>query len=309
MLAHGMTVALAYAPVNEGPEAILEFGVIDESDDYIVIAKPAPLIVHPSNGRDEPTLLCGLEELLAFEVANGKKPAIITRLDRETSGLVLVAKHTDAARHLAMSLQFRDAEKEYIALVHGRPAWAEITVDEPIIRQGLVRPSAIWLKRTVHESGRESLTHFRFVRSWENHLGVFSEIACLPLTGRTHQIRVHLSHLGLPIVGDKIYGTDETTFLDFIDRGWSDALRTRMILPRQALHAARLKIPWGGAMREWHCPLPADLSHWMNDPDAVSFPSQESVGSPSISANLAILSAHIPIALSKAGTHLSINSL
>jgi hypothetical protein len=82
-----------------------------------------------------------------------------------------------------------------------------------------------------------------------------------------------------------------------------------MILPRQALHAARLKIPWGGAMREWHCPLPADLSHWMNDPDAVSFPSQESVGSPSISANLAILSAHIPIALSKAGTHLSINSL
>lgn len=72
MLAHGVTVALACAPVNEGPEAILEFGVIDENDDYIVIAKPAPLIVHPSNGRDEPTLLCGLEELLAFEVANGK---------------------------------------------------------------------------------------------------------------------------------------------------------------------------------------------------------------------------------------------
>jgi 23S rRNA pseudouridine1911/1915/1917 synthase len=111
------------------------------------------------------------------------------------------------------------------------------------------------------------------VRSWENHLGVFSEIACLPLTGRTHQIRVHLSHLGLPIVGDKIYGTDETTFLDFIDHGWNEAMRARMILPRQALHAARLKIAWGGEMREWHCPLSEDLSRWMNDPAAASFPS------------------------------------
>lgn len=245
--------------VSDGPEAILEFSVIDETDDYIVIAKPAPLIVHPSNGRVEPTLLCGLEQLLAFEMANGHKPAIITRLDRETSGLVLVGKHTDAARALAMSLQNRKAEKEYIAIVHGHPEWEEIDVDQPIIRQGLVMPSAIWLKRTVHPQGRESFTRFRCLRRWSNDLGDFSEISCHPLTGRTHQIRVHLAHLGLPIVGDKIYGTEESRFLQFIETGWTEELRRDLILPRQALHALRLKIPWRGAWCDWLCPPTDDL--------------------------------------------------
>ena len=245
--------------MSDGPEAILEFSVIDESEDYIVIAKPAPLIVHPSNGRVEPTLLCGLERLLAFEIANGHKPAIITRLDRETSGLVLVAKHTMAARNLAMSLQNRRAEKEYVAIVHGHPPWEAIDVDQPIIRQGLVQESAIWLKRTVHPEGRESFTQFRCLRRWKNARGSFSEISCLPLTGRTHQIRVHLAHLGLPIVGDKIYGNDETSFLQFIESGWTEELRQRMILPRQALHALRLKIPWCGETREWSCPLARDM--------------------------------------------------
>jgi 23S rRNA pseudouridine1911/1915/1917 synthase len=245
--------------VNEGPEAILEFSVLDESEDYIIIAKPAPLIVHPSNGRVEPTLLCGLEGLLAFEIANGHKPAIITRLDRETSGLVLVAKHTDAARQLAMSLQNRRAEKEYIAIVHGHPEWEEIEVDQPIIRQGLVQESAIWLKRTVHPQGRESFTQFRCLRRWENARGRFSEISCLPLTGRTHQIRVHLAHLGYAIVGDKIYGAEESTFLEFIETGWTEALRERMMLPRQALHALRLSLPWQGQVREWSCPLARDM--------------------------------------------------
>ncbi len=248
--------------MNDGPEAILEFSVIDESDDYIVIAKPAPLIVHPSNGRVEPTLLCGLEQLLAFEMANGKKPAIITRLDRETSGLVLVGKHTDAARALAMSLQNRKAEKGYIAMVHGHPEWENIDVDQPIIRQGLVKPSAIWLKRTVHAQGRPSFTRFRCLRRWTNECGAFSEIACEPLTGRTHQIRVHLAHLGFPIVGDKIYGTEESRFLQFIETGWTEELRRDLILPRQALHAATLKIPWQGNLREWHCPLTPDLVHF-----------------------------------------------
>lgn len=248
--------------VNDGPEAILTFAVIDENDDFIVIDKPAPLIVHPSNGRIEPTLLCGLEELLAYEVANGHKPAIITRLDRETSGLVLVAKHTHAARELAMSLQNRRAEKEYIALVHGWPEWEQTELDAPIIRKGLVEPSAIWLKRTVHANGRESLTHFRVISRWQEARGKFTKISCWPVTGRTHQIRVHLSHLGHPIVGDKIYGADETSFLDFIEHGWNDELLSRLLLPRQALHAARLKIPWQGSWREWHCPLAADLQQF-----------------------------------------------
>lgn len=253
------------ACVNEGPEAVLEFRVIDESDDYIVIDKPAPLIVHPSNGRVEPTLLCGLERLLAYEMANGQKPAIITRLDRETSGLVLVAKHTESARALAMSLQNRKAEKEYLAIVHGHVPWEEFVLDAPIIRQGLVRESAIWLKRTVDEKGRQSLTEFRCLRRWETSRGSFSEISCLPVTGRTHQIRVHLAHLGHPIVGDKIYGAEENSFLDFIEHGWTAELRERMILPRQALHALRLRIPWRGEMREWFCPAAHDMVAFRDD--------------------------------------------
>jgi 23S rRNA pseudouridine1911/1915/1917 synthase len=245
--------------VSDGPDAILEFVIIDESDDYIVIDKPAPLIVHPSNGRIEPTLLCGLERLLAFEIANGKKPAIITRLDRETSGLVLVAKHTQAARELAMSLQNREAEKSYIAIVHGWPEWDDHEIDAPIIRKGLVEPSAIWLKRTVHTSGRESFTKFHVEQRFENQQEKFSIIACEPITGRTHQIRVHLSHLGHPIIGDKIYGADENTFLSFIEHGWSDEMRKKMLLPRQALHAHRLKIPWNETFKEWQCPIAKDM--------------------------------------------------
>ena len=124
--------------MNDGPEAILSFSVVDENDDFLVVDKPAPLIVHPSNGRIEPTLLGGIEQLLAFERANGQHPAIITRLDRETSGLVLVAKHTAAARELAMALQHRHAHKEYLALVHGWPEWSHTSNDRPIIRQGLI---------------------------------------------------------------------------------------------------------------------------------------------------------------------------
>ncbi len=249
--------------MNDGPEAILEFIIIDESDDYIVINKPAPLIVHPSNGRIEPTLLCGLEELLTYEIANGNKPAIITRLDRETSGLVLAAKHTQAARELAMSLQNREAEKSYIAIVHGWPEWDDHELDAPIIRKGLVEPSAIWLKRTVHASGRESFTKFHVEQRFENAHGRFAVIACEPITGRTHQLRVHLSHLGHPIIGDKIYGADETTFLSFIEHGWNEEMRKKMLLPRQALHAHRLKIPWDGAWKEWQCPLAKDMFYFI----------------------------------------------
>ena len=109
---------------------------------------------------------------------------------------------------------------------------------------------------------RHSFTRFRCLRRWTNDLGDFSEIACELLTGRTHQIRVHLAHLGFPIVGDKIYGTEESRFLQFIESGWTEELRRDLILPRQALHAVRLKIPWQREFREWHCPLSPDLVHF-----------------------------------------------
>jgi 23S rRNA pseudouridine1911/1915/1917 synthase len=250
--------------LSQNPAAALEFQVIDESDDYIVINKPAPLIVHRSNGRVEPTLLCGLEQLLSFEIANGNKPAIITRLDRETSGIVLCAKNTVAARELAMSLQNREAKKEYYTIAHGWPTWDEYELNAAIIRKGLIESSDIWLKRFVHRSGRESITSFSIIKKWDSSHGKFSLISCTPVTGRTHQIRVHLSHLGHPIVGDKIYGDDESVFLRYITEGWNDELQKKMLLPRQALHARKLSISWNGDLLSWEAPLQSDMDDFMN---------------------------------------------
>ncbi|MFN7341821.1 MAG: pseudouridine synthase, partial [bacterium] len=107
-------------------QVIPDFRVIDESDDWVVVDKPAPLIVHPANQKPEPTLLGGLENLYAYEMENGACLGIITRLDRETSGIVLCAKHTAAARELGMIFERREAKKEYLAIVVGWPekdAW------------------------------------------------------------------------------------------------------------------------------------------------------------------------------------------
>jgi 23S rRNA pseudouridine1911/1915/1917 synthase len=256
--------ATAHAlPMRDGPPAVLDFFVIDESDDYLVVGKPAPLIVHPANGKEEPTLLCGVKQILAFEGANGHQPAIITRLDRETSGLVLIAKHTKAASTLATALQNRDAHKEYLAIAHGWPTWENYDLDAPIQRKGLTEQSAIWLRRAVHPAGQPSRTSFDVLQRWENAMGKFSLLRCHPITGRTHQIRVHLEFLGHPIVGDKIYGRDDETFLRWIEDELDASCDHGLFLPRHALHASRLRIPWEGAMLDWHCDLSSDLAEWM----------------------------------------------
>lgn len=257
--------------MRDGPSAVLDFEVIDESDDFLVVNKPAPLIVHPSNGKAEPTLLCGVQQILSYETANGNQPAIITRLDRETSGIVLISKHTTAASTLATALQNRLAAKEYLAIVHGWPSWKSFTLDAPIQRKGLVMPSAIWLRRIVHETGQPSTTSFHLLHQWENTEGKFSLLRCEPITGRTHQIRVHLEHLGHPIVGDKIYGRSDETFLRWIachDQPFSDE---GLYLPRHALHASGLSIPWQNGMREWRVPLSPDLAAWIDAPQELKW--------------------------------------
>jgi 23S rRNA pseudouridine1911/1915/1917 synthase len=125
-------------------QVVVNFRVIDESDDWIVVDKPAPLIVHPANRKPEPTLLGGLEQLLAYEIQNGANLGIVTRLDRETSGLVLVAKHTAAARELGWIFERRQALKEYLAIVVGWPPVDCWENHQAIIRAGELGDSAIW---------------------------------------------------------------------------------------------------------------------------------------------------------------------
>jgi 23S rRNA pseudouridine1911/1915/1917 synthase len=267
----------------------LRFTVVDETDDYIVVDKPAFLLTHPTKPDQRTTLWKELRELLAFEIANGGQVSIVNRLDRETSGLVLVAKTAAAARRFGLLMQERRLHKEYLAIVRGCPDWETKIVDAPMDRQGKHQPSAIWLKQMIHPDGAPALTEFRverrFARSTspnfaepspqsspsgrgsrepagEGVIEKFALIRAIPKTGRTHQIRVHLASLGYPVVGDKIYGPDEQLYLEFIETGWTAKLEPELLLPRHALHSAKLTIEDENL---WATELPADLAGFVGD--------------------------------------------
>ncbi len=221
-----------------------DFRVIDETADYLVVDKPAPLQVHPAKPGGPPTLLDGLHDLLAYEIINGARLSIINRLDRETSGLVLIAKHRDAARVFGKAMMRRQIDKTYLALVHGWPERDHFTIEAPLRRLGEVEPTPVYLLQGVHPGGAPSRTDCRVLRRWErplSHASRFALVEAHPHTGRMHQIRVHLAHIGHPIVGDKLYGPHgPTCYLKFIDTGWTPALAAKLLFPRHALHSSRL---------------------------------------------------------------------
>src|SRR5881409_1061585 len=255
---------------------LLDFKIIDETDDYAVVDKPPFLLIHPTKPDGTRTLWQELRGLFAFEIAAGGQVSIVNRLDRETSGLVLIAKKAESARRFGLLMQRRQLKKEYLAIVYGWPEWENTLVDAALDRQGKHRDSAIWLKQMIHPSGAPAKSEFkverRFIRSTgsarppaaplENaqKSDKFSLIRAIPHTGRTHQIRVHLSSIGHPIVGDKIYGPDEQLYLRFIDTGWTSEIEQRLLLPRHALHSAKLAIEGEG---EWNSPLPVDLAEFL----------------------------------------------
>jgi len=243
------------------------FTVVDETDDWIVVDKPPFLLVHPKKPGGPKTLWDGLRGLLAFELANGGQVSIVNRLDRETSGLVLVCKTPEAARRFHSAMSRRAVEKEYLAIVWGWPDRDEFTVTAPILRQGEQLATAIYLKRCVHPEGAEAVTRFRVEKRFEKETSAgnrFALVRAFPETGRTHQIRVHLAHAGHPIIGDKIYGPNERCYLEFIETGWTPSLESRLLLPRHALHSTRLRVETeeDGAL-EWNASLAQDLAAWM----------------------------------------------
>jgi 23S rRNA pseudouridine1911/1915/1917 synthase len=237
--------------------------IVGESDDWIVIDKPPLLSVHPTRPGDRRTLWEQLRELLAYEIAAGGQVSIINRLDRETSGLTLIAKTREAARFFHGEMEARRVAKEYFAIVWGWPAREEWRVDAPLLRQGARGPSRIHLKQAAHPDGAEARTRFRVERRFERATANgarFSIVRAFPETGRTHQIRVHLSLSGHPIVGDKIYGPDEGCYLEFIETGWTPALAARLLLRRHALHSAALRLD--ASNLEWRAPLAPDLAEF-----------------------------------------------
>lgn len=234
-----------------------DFKIVYEDDDLWVIDKPGDLPVHPAGKYFHHTLWALLREKRPGEIIR-----FVNRLDRETSGLLLAAKTPDICAKCVNSLSHPDARKEYLALVEGDFP-ERLTADGWLVRRenSLIRKKTWFIpgagQPLEDPAGRQVKTRFSKIYG----SGELSLVKAWLETGRTHQIRASLEYFGFPLVGDKIYGVDETVFLRFIDGDQTpgDAAKTR--LPRQALHAARLvfRHPGTGCLCEWRAPLPDDM--------------------------------------------------
>jgi 23S rRNA pseudouridine1911/1915/1917 synthase len=235
----GQRVYVEVPPAREGtaqPEQIA-LDVIFEDGDLLAINKPAGMTVHPSPGHLTATLvnaiLAHCDDLSG--IGGVMRPGIVHRLDRDTSGVILVAKNDAAHNALARQLKEREVEKTYMALVEGTPKPAEGVIDAPIARDPRNRQ-----RMSIVEGGRESVTSYRLVDRFSG----YSLVEARPKTGRTHQIRVHLAAIGHPIAGDRVYGKGSRDF------------------PRHMLHAWRIAFahPRTGERMELEAPLPADFA-------------------------------------------------
>jgi 23S rRNA-/tRNA-specific pseudouridylate synthase len=238
-LAAGDRVAFE-PPGPEEPEVDSSFAIVMEDEDFLIVDKSGSLPCHPGGRFFEHSLWFLLRERFG-------PIHIATRLDRETSGLVLVCKNPGAARHVQELQSLGRVRKRYAAMVHGR-------FPDRIEARGLLAEdgtSAIRKKRSYRheasppgtEAGESCETTLEGLASVETGSGWISLVRALPRTGRTHQIRATLFSLGFPVVGDKLYGLDEGFFLRFAAGELSDLDRTRLMLPQQALHCASLEFP------------------------------------------------------------------
>ena len=244
----GESVAVAATLPEEAraqPQAI-PLALVHQDRDLFVVDKPAGLVVHPGAGNPDQTLQ---NALLALDPGLAALPraGIVHRLDKDTSGLLVVARTLPAHTRLVRMLEEREIHREYEAVCRGVMT-AGGTVDAPIDRHPTDR-----VRMAVRQGGRESVTHYRVIKRFRAHTHVRVQLE----TGRTHQIRVHLAHAGYPIVGDRVYGGRL-----LLPKGASAELVAALrAFPRQALHAARLEFahPLTGKAVECRAPLPADM--------------------------------------------------
>ena len=231
---------------------------IFEDERLLVVNKPGDVVCHPSKAGPWSSLVGALREATGLPTVH-----LVFRLDRETSGVVVLAKDVRMAGRLQVAMQERKVGKTYLAVLTGRLA-EPATVDRPL---GDDVRSPVFVKSAVvgdDEGGRRAVTHFAPL-AWSTAPGTgapaggFTLARVVTETGRKHQIRAHAQWLGHWLVGDKIYGPDATLYLDFIDGGWSEAMAARLWWPRQALHCAEIDLRPAGLDRVFRAPLADDL--------------------------------------------------
>jgi len=217
--------------------------IVYEDADIVVVDKPAGMVVHPAYGHHSGTLV---NALLAHcpdlaGIGGEERPGIVHRLDKDTSGLLIVAKNDAAHHHLQSQFQARLVHKTYVALVEGVPDTTHGVIDAPIGRDPQHR-QRMAVATSASRGAREARTEYHVVERFPQHALVEAE----PVTGRTHQIRIHLAFIGHPIVGDRVYGFR----------------KQRLAAPRQFLHAARIAftLPGSGQPVQFASPLPEDLA-------------------------------------------------
>ncbi len=239
-----------FRPPPEEPEVPRHFEVLYEDDDILGIDKPAGLPVHPTARFHKNTLTGVLRERYG-----PNRPILAHRIDSETSGVMLLAKTKEAERRLKDMFAKRSIRKTYLAIVNGVPDPPEGRIEVPL---GPDHDSPIRVKMGCVPDGLPALTEYRVRQVLEGT----SLVACMPRTGRQHQIRAHLAHLGHPIVGDKMYGADPTLFLDYVDNGPTEDIARRAGAPRHLLHASAIAFehPITGEAMTIECPLPEDMA-------------------------------------------------
>jgi len=226
--------------------------VIFEDADLLVVDKPGNLVCY---GASRP----GQRSLADWTREHGiATPRFLNRLDRETSGAMLVTKNERAAKILGKQMLRHEIEKEYVAICFGALESERGVIEQPI---AVATGAPVYTKRVVDAAGKPCVTEFEV----EQRLKDFTVVRLKPRTGRAHQLRVHMAWFGHPIVGDKVYGADERWYLEFIKNGVTEEMLRCLLMARQALHAAVLSArhPTTQEQLRWESPLPDDMRQFI----------------------------------------------
>jgi 23S rRNA pseudouridine1911/1915/1917 synthase len=254
------------------------FEIIYEDNGLLVINKPAGLVCHPTK-TDEYSSLISRARLY---LGPGARPQLVNRLDRETSGVTVVAKDPETARELRRIWESRQVEKDYLAIMHGEVGEAHGVVEAPL---GKDEHSRVVIKDCVRADGALARTEYWVLESGSRKAETADQgtgttdyrplttdqgarrrpitlLLVRPMTGRKHQIRIHLAHVGHPVVGDKLYGGDEDLYLALVEDRLTPEQRQRLILPHHALHAREVRFQWHGQKTVFHAEPEAWFTNW-----------------------------------------------